>query len=102
MAAWEALFGDDRLYAHLPQAPEDGGMLTVKSVEARMRRLEVLCKGLAKETVIIREANDLLLYLERKEYLSALRDIIAGGESVWIALTKALHRIRDGGGAKAG
>jgi hypothetical protein len=77
-------------------------MITINDLEARLARLEELARGLAKETVIIREGNDPLLYLERKEYLSALADIIAGVEPARVTLAKALHRIRDGGGAKAG
>jgi hypothetical protein len=65
-------------------------MITVNDLEARLARLEELSRGLAKERVIISEGNDPLLYLERKAYLSALADILAGVESARVALAKAL------------
>jgi hypothetical protein len=77
-------------------------MMTINNLEARLARLEELGRGLAKEKAIIREGNDPLLYLERKEYLNALADALAGVETARITIAQALHRIRDGGGVKTG
>jgi hypothetical protein len=77
-------------------------MITTMGIEARHERLAELARGLAKELVIIKEGNDPLLYLERREYVSAMGDALAGVETARVALAKALHRIQDGGGAKAG
>ena len=49
--------------------------------------------GLAKEVVVIKDAEDPLLYLERKAYLTALQDALAGVESARVVLAKALHRL---------
>lgn len=77
-------------------------MITINDLEARLARLEELSRGFAKEAVIIKAGNDPLLYLERREYMNALANALAGVESARVALAKALHRIRDGGGANAG
>jgi hypothetical protein len=63
-------------------------------VSARLRRLEELARGLAKEVSIWREGNDPLLYLERKAYINAIQDALAGVESARVALAKALQRIQ--------
>src|SRR4051794_11793365 len=54
-------------------------MLSVDEQRARYDRLEALSMGLAKEVVIIGKGNDPLLYLERRAYVAALRDAVAGG-----------------------
>lgn len=43
-------------------------MLTIGDLRKRMERLEALSLALAKERAIIREAQDPLLYLERRRY----------------------------------
>jgi hypothetical protein len=70
-------------------------MITVQNIEARRARRDELGRGLAKELVIIREGNDPLLYLERKAYLNALADAIAGVECARIALATALVRMGE-------
>ena len=45
---------------------------------ARIRRLDQLARGLAKEVTLWKECNDPLLYLERKAYLTALQNGLAG------------------------
>jgi hypothetical protein len=52
-----------------------------------------------KEVVLIREADDPLLYLERLAYVQALRGAVAGLEGARVALARALQRMRDGEGA---
>jgi hypothetical protein len=44
----------------------------------RVKRLDQLAKGLAKEVSIIREADDPLFYRERKQYLTSIQDAIDG------------------------
>jgi hypothetical protein len=46
--------------------------LTLDHIAARVERLDQLSRGLALEISLIREANDPMLYLERKTYLSAM------------------------------
>jgi hypothetical protein len=73
--------------------------MTVDNLEARARRLDLLVRGLMKEVVVIREADDPLLYLERLAYVEALRGAVAGLEDARVTLARALQRIRDGEGA---
>jgi hypothetical protein len=75
-----------------------GRRMTADSLAARARRLDGLVRGLRKE-VVIREADDPLLYLERLAYVEALRGAVAGLEDARVALAKALQRLRDGRGA---
>lgn len=71
--------------------------MTIDDLRKRVERLEMLAKGLAKEKAVIREADDPLLYLERRKYLCALDDALHGVDSARVALAKALIRLADGG-----
>ena len=53
-------------------------MLTIDDVRDGAERPEARCRGLAKERAVIREADDPLLYLERRAYLCALDDAAFG------------------------
>jgi hypothetical protein len=70
-------------------------MLGVADVRARVRRLEELTRGLAKEVTLWREGNDPLLYLERKGYLNAIQDALAGVEAARVVLAKACQRMKQ-------
>jgi hypothetical protein len=67
--------------------------MDVSRIRARHARLDQLSRGLAKEVVVIKDADDPLLYLERKAYLDALQDALAGVESARVVLARALHRL---------
>jgi hypothetical protein len=73
-------------------------MLTVADQTVRKHRLERLAQNLTRETYVIGEADDPLLYLERKAYIAALRDAVAGLEIARVTLAKALHRIAQANG----
>jgi hypothetical protein len=60
---------------------------------ARVRRLDQLARGLAKEVALWKSCNDPLLYLERKAYLNAIQDALAGTEAARVALVKARQRL---------
>jgi hypothetical protein len=62
-------------------------------VEKRLRRLEELTRGLSREVSLWKEGNDPLLYLERKAYLNAIQDALAGAETARVVLAEALQRI---------
>jgi hypothetical protein len=47
-------------------------------IKRRIGWLDELSRGLAKEVVLMKAANDPLLYLERKAYLTAIQDALAG------------------------
>lgn len=68
-------------------------MFGLADVTARIQRLETLAGGLAREVYLWREADDPLLYLERKAYLNAIQDALAGIEEARIALTRARQRL---------
>jgi hypothetical protein len=63
--------------------------MTVDNLAARARRLDLLVRGLMKEVVVIREADDPLLYLERQDYLAALRQAVGVPEGARVALARA-------------
>ena len=73
-------------------------MITESDVDGRIRRLEELARGLAKEVAIWREGNDPLLYLERKAYLNGIQDALAGVETARVALAKVSQRLGPGDG----
>jgi hypothetical protein len=68
-------------------------VISVVDIAARVRRLDQLTRGLAKEVVLWREHDDPLLYLERKAYLTAIQDALAGVETARVVLAKARQRI---------
>ena len=70
-------------------------MLQLHDLKARMVRLEELMRGLAKEVMVVRKANDPLLYLERKGYLDAIQDAVAGLETARVMLAQGVKRIED-------
>ena len=55
--------------------------MDLKELQARVDRLDQLSRGLSKEVTIWRKGNDPLLYLERKAYLGAIQDALAGFRS---------------------
>jgi hypothetical protein len=60
---------------------------------ARIARLEALTCGLRRESLLIRQGNDPLLYLERQAYLAALDVAVRGLESARVVLAKARLRM---------
>lgn len=68
-------------------------MITLADMTARIERLDELMRGLAREVFLWKEANDPLLYLERKAYLDAIQDALAGIESARVVLAQARRRL---------
>lgn len=68
-------------------------MISVTDVTARVRRLEELTRGLAKEVALWKQGNDPLLYLERKSYLNAIQDALAGVDAARVVLARAAQRM---------
>jgi hypothetical protein len=62
-------------------------------LKARVRRLDQLSRGLAKEVTLWKACDDPLLYLERKAYLHAIQDALAGVEAARVVLVKANQRL---------
>ncbi len=70
-------------------------MLTLTDVIARIQRLDELTRGLAKEVLLCAQADDPLLYLERRAYLNAVQDALAAVESARVILARARQRIES-------
>lgn len=68
-------------------------MFGVADVAKRVRRLEELARGMAREVSVWKEGNDPLLYLERKAYLDALQDALAGLETARVVMARARQRL---------
>ena len=67
--------------------------MNVDDLKARVRRLDQLARGLAKEVTLWKDANDPLLYLERKAYLGAIQDALAGAEAARVVLAGVVKRM---------
>jgi hypothetical protein len=52
-----------------------------------------LLPALLKQVVLWKECNDPLLYLERRAYLGAIRDALAGVEQARVVVAKARQRL---------
>ena len=68
-------------------------MIELADLKARVRRLDELTRGLAREVAIWKQADDPLLYLERRAYLKAIQDALAGVESARVVLARARQRL---------
>jgi hypothetical protein len=62
-------------------------------IRGRIARLDNLIGGLGRESIVIRQGNDPLLYLERQAYLAALDVAVRGLESARVVLAKARQRM---------
>ena len=68
--------------------------LDLADLKARTERPDELARGLAKEVRIQKGGDDLLLSRERKQYLRAIQDALAGAEAARVVL--------EGGGEEDG
>ncbi len=69
--------------------------MRLENLGPRVRRLEELARGLAREVTLWKECNDPLLYLERKAYLNAIQDALAGVEAARVVLAQARQRLQS-------
>jgi hypothetical protein len=69
--------------------------MAAEEVWQRIARLEELRQGLAVEMGLWRQADDPLLYLERRAYMEAIQDVIAGVESARVVLCRARQRYQS-------
>jgi hypothetical protein len=67
--------------------------MNAADIVARVRRLDQLSRGLAKEIQLVEKADDPMLYVERMEYLAAIRQARASVENALMVLAKAKQRI---------
>jgi hypothetical protein len=71
-------------------------LMNLVDLKARVSRLDELSRGLAKEVTLWKACNDPLLYLERKAYLNAIQDALAGVEAARVLLAKVSQRLEKG------
>jgi hypothetical protein len=69
--------------------------MNLSDLRARVRRLDQLARGLALEVSLWKSCDDPLLYVERKSYLSAIQDALAGTEAARVALAKVVQRLEE-------
>ena len=67
--------------------------LTLVDLKARIERLGQLERGFAREVALQREAEDQLLFRERKQYLTAIQDALAGAEAAGVVLAGVVKRM---------
>jgi hypothetical protein len=67
--------------------------MNAADISARVRRLDELARGLAVELYNVGKADDPMLYVERREYLAAMRRVQAGVEEARVVLAKARQRM---------
>jgi hypothetical protein len=69
--------------------------MNLQDIAARVQRLDMLSRGLAKEEVMVRHTHDALLYRERQDYLAAIRQALSGVEAARATLAKARQRLEE-------
>jgi len=67
--------------------------MNLADLTARVHRLDELMRGLAREVALWKEGNDPLLYAERRAYLKAIQDALAGVEAARVVLARAQQRL---------
>jgi hypothetical protein len=70
--------------------------LTFKEVNKRRARLAQLERGLAKELGLVGADDGLLLFRERRRYLRAVREALAGAEGGRVVLQGVVRRMERG------
>jgi hypothetical protein len=66
--------------------------LTLADIQGRIGRLEGLARGFAREVALQRD-DELLLFRERKQYLAAVQDALAGAEAARVVLAGVVKRL---------
>ena len=66
--------------------------MNLADLKARVARLGALAKGLAKESALWQHEEALLRFAERKLYLNAVMDALAGVEQARVVLLQVIQR----------
>ncbi len=69
--------------------------MTITDLRARIRRLDELARGLAKEVLLWEKGNDPLLYGERQKYLRGIQNALSGIEAARVVLVQARQRLEE-------
>jgi hypothetical protein len=67
--------------------------LELADIKARVDRLDRLVRGLAKEAGQQRGAETVLLFRERRQYLRAVQEALAGAEAARVVLDGVVKRM---------
>jgi hypothetical protein len=67
--------------------------MNAADISARIGRLDALARGLILELHKVETADDPMLYVERQQYLTAIRRVLHGVEDARVTLTKARQRM---------
>jgi hypothetical protein len=70
--------------------------LQLRDLRGRIARLDRLARGLAKEVTMWRGGHDPLLFAERRQYLKAIQDALAGAEEARVVLARVVKRLAGG------
>jgi hypothetical protein len=70
--------------------------LTLVDLKARTARLAPLERGFAREVALQRGAQDQLLFRERKQYLTAIQEALAGAGAARVVLVTVVKRMERG------
>ena len=70
--------------------------LELSDLKARIEPLDQLARGLAKEVGLQRGAEDVLLFRERRQYLRAIQEALAGADAARVVLEGAVKRMGGG------
>jgi hypothetical protein len=67
--------------------------LQLADIKARIERLDRLARGLAREAGQQRGAETVLLFRERRRYLRAIQEALAGAEAARVVLEGVVKRM---------
>jgi hypothetical protein len=67
--------------------------LTRADIMGRIARLDRLDRGLAREVALQRGAEDVLLFRERRQYLAAVPDALAGAAAARVVPERVVKRM---------
>jgi hypothetical protein len=70
--------------------------MNVEDLALRLRRLDQLSRGLAKELVLWQKCHDPLLRQERLDYLGGIQAAYSGIEAARVIMAKAYRRLSGG------
>jgi hypothetical protein len=77
--------------------------MNLRSLRARIQRLDELARGVARELVTWKKCDDPLLRAERLEYLDGMSRFYSGLEASRVCLAKACQRLQaERAGPKGG
>jgi hypothetical protein len=70
--------------------------LEMRDLKGRIARLDRLARGMAKEVGLHRSDDTVLLTRERRQYLKAIQDALAGADTARVVIGGAVKRMEGG------